>query len=67
MSEWISVDDRLPDIIGDYICYDQGGEIAWAFFTSNKRWAYSSCYGEGGFYESVTHWMPLPEPPENKS
>lgn len=60
--EWISVKDRLPYVIGNYIIY--GGEdlhyIAWAFFNSKNKWV---DFNKTSFYETVTHWMPLPEPP----
>lgn len=60
--EWISVEDRLPDTIGDFIIYDAGlNHIAWSFLNSNKRWV---AWGHNSFYENVTHWMPLPELPE---
>lgn len=65
MSEWISIKDRLPDVIGDYLCYDDGAGIAWAFFNSAKQWAYSHLDGDNGYYVFVTHWMPLPEPPKD--
>ncbi len=62
--EWISVEDRLPDTIGSYLIYRKNKEyntIAWAFFNSDKMWA-----ADNNFYEGVTHWMPLPEPPKEK-
>ncbi len=61
MNEWINVEDRLPETIGHYLIYYNTGmekNVAWAFFTSQKRWA-----GGNMFYENITHWMPLPKPP----
>lgn len=64
MSEWISVKDRLPEEFVDVLAYLKNGKInrtwrdkvGFRNATSKKvRW-----YSDG----SVTHWMPLPEPPE---
>jgi hypothetical protein len=66
-NQWISVDDRLPEM-GSYLIHNirdeelNGSEIAWAFFNSDKKWANPSC----GFYYKVTHWMPLPNPPKKE-
>jgi len=57
--QWISVDDRLPEGDGEVLVWD--GEDIHACFRS----------GQGDFLSgvgsllvtSVTHWMPLPEPP----
>jgi len=60
---WRSVEDGLPEYIGAYLIYfieELSGVIAWSFFNSDKKWAIPSC----GFYQNVTHWMPLPEPPK---
>lgn len=62
-NEWISVKDRLPEKRKDVLCFFQDGimqrsiiEISW--IDSFQRFMYEEIYGE------VTHWMPLPEPPE---
>ena len=61
MSEWISVEDRLPE----------HNQIVLVF---NKNWLLKNMSTDlflekGGrkwflMYRDVTHWMPLPEPPE---
>ena len=58
MSEWISVKDRLPEPLANVlVCYESGRvDIAWVY--RDPRFAYESLYG------IATHWMPLPEPPE---
>jgi hypothetical protein len=80
MSEWISVKERLPEEKGKYLVYNGGfavgvGYMKVAWFThrydgveehllGRTMWYdYDSEYGD---YEirSVTHWMPLPEPPK---
>ena len=52
--QWISVDDRLPDIRAGWILayWDDGDITLWRA----KKLA--------GGKDYVTHWMPLPEPPE---
>lgn len=61
MSEWISVKDRLPN----------KGEVVLCFFKYEPESPNVVCenlyYGSKIFMsdsEKVTHWMPLPEPPE---
>jgi hypothetical protein len=63
MSEWISVKERLPDNAFDVIVCDKSGfrRIAWWNDCKNE-WRPE---GEGsGPGSEVTHWMPLPDPPE---
>lgn len=68
---WISVEDRLPDVRGEYIvayhpCYwdDVKEEISVGMDSfrggknkTNKVWAKHK-------YQRVTHWMDKPEPPK---
>ena len=66
MSEWISVKDRLPEHAQDCL-------IAWA----GERSVFEAEFGissDGSYWSFVsddaevwhpTHWMPLPEPPED--
>ena len=60
--EWISVKDRLPErldvvIVQGGIAYYLPDEEAWMTITG-ERWP-----GRPIVW-NVTHWMPLPEPPE---
>ena len=59
MSEWISVKDRLPEKQQRVIvrCETVGTTVGWIMF---GKWATDL----GPDCGSVTHWMPLPEPPE---
>ena len=78
MSEWISVKDRLPEH-GAYVLVWLDGEDApivadyrptgWSARTDGLRvGCMAYCYGgmiENDFnQQEITHWMPLPEPPE---
>ena len=67
-SKWISVKERLPSVRDDGIaeCYlvSDGDLIHMAYYVINEwRFCESGQITEPMFYE-VTHWMPLPEPPE---
>jgi hypothetical protein len=67
--DWISVEDRLPDRIGAYLCQTKAEEV----YEPHRHILY---WGDGEWYWSingigaeeaivgliVTHWMPLPEP-----
>lgn len=59
MSEWISVKDRLPKSDGFY--------LAWFTFEDGLH-GYDIFYYNCGVSlpSSLTHWMPLPEPPESE-
>lgn len=58
-SEWISVEERLPERNGRYLTHcDIEGQSLVCILHYCKV---------GGFNEgTVTHWMPLPEPPKMK-
>lgn len=77
MSQWISVKDKLPELPDSkwcsrvVICCDVNGHVAPMHWERGivrgklvERWKYiwNRIYdGEG-----ITHWMPLPEPPETE-
>lgn len=62
---WISVKDRLPDNIKDVIVYDEYGLMYLAYYHPfRKYWLYVFTGKECA--HKITHWMPLPEPPEIK-
>lgn len=62
MSEWISVQDRLPEppcrclVYTPYNVYGDG--MITATFTE-FGWM------TPGYIEQITHWMPLPKPPDD--
>jgi len=59
MSEWVSVEDRLPE--GDRTVL----VLVWAGHFEIGTWTgeYWYCDRDVERLYRVTHWMPLPEPP----
>ena len=70
MSEWISVKDRLPELIpcnagtaySEVVIVWTSGRKAMAAVFSGDSFICAADYWEA-WDEEVTHWMPLPEPP----
>lgn len=70
---WISVKDRLPDIRGCYLVYRPNfnviyplGQATVCYFDGNV-WYDDYKATEGlELHFSITHWMPLPEPPKEE-
>lgn len=64
VQEWVSVDDRLPEEKVDCIVHYKH-----AYCNNDGYWAIGICFYDGEKFRidlayKVTHWMPLPEPPE---
>jgi hypothetical protein len=57
MSEWINVKNCKPKRISCVLAYGNG-MIYFAFYSS----AGNFCM-DNDFIDNITHWMPLPEPP----
>jgi hypothetical protein len=53
MSQWIPVDERLPPEETRLLAYDGDKVFESEYWNGNWEWC-----------ADVTHWMPLPEPPE---
>lgn len=78
--KWIPVSERLPDKDGKYLAFKQHHYGAWQdvvgfakdgesvskYDLENEKDIWYNYASEYGYYsiDSVTHWMPLPEPPE---
>ena len=63
--EWISVEDRLPEENELVLMWEpdfgEKGVVENGYFTEDK--VFSDSYGELN-NDVVTHWMPLPPPPD---
>lgn len=59
-AKWIAVSDRLPLNDGQYLC------ATWLHMDMTQHVEVASYRGGAGTFSeaSVTHWMPLPQPPQ---
>jgi hypothetical protein len=65
-NKWISMEDRLPEENGRYLCYvKEQNDLGISYYQWN------CAYTEGvGFIKpnhntiEITHWQPLPTPPK---
>lgn len=70
MNEWISVKERLPSVKKDVLMYYASSDnMAVGFlFETDEDMTFWRAYTDAGWTtdcdESPSHWMPLPEPPE---
>ena len=68
--KWIPVTERLPDNIGEevLVCNEDYGKSDLGFATvavyNGNGWL--ECWDRKMYLASITHWMPLPEPPEKE-
>ena len=60
-TRWIPVSERLPTPSMQAVLIFDGGEVYYAYF-DNNQFIYRHLPGYGP--SNVTHWMPLPEPPQ---
>lgn len=57
---WISVEDRLPEFGESILAWDNSVEcICFGWYSKDHGFTETT-----RFIKEVTHWMPLPEPPE---
>ena len=64
--EWISVDERIPEERCECLTVDKRGVVLQASYSGRHR-AFNATDEDDGDtlkFDDVTHWMPLPEPPE---
>lgn len=66
MSDWVSVDDRLPDSGEWYLVANSKYKHLEIVFFDGTNGAGIHWLQNGDYLERVTHWMPLPEPPEGE-
>ena len=59
VQDWVSVDNRLPEPTEKAICINRHGDMMIGTYT---EWGCMfPCY-----FESRTHWMPMPHPPKGE-
>ena len=65
IQRWIPVTERLPETFATVLIYT-GSKVHEAFLQKDRKWL--AVFGDSLIIESsdVTHWMPLPEPPEEE-
>jgi Lar family restriction alleviation protein len=59
---WVSVSERLPEA-GERVIGLFGG-VPWEVYWTGKKWTRNEIDYEDWFDAKLTHWMPLPQPPE---
>lgn len=58
--EWIDVNERLPEKAKFVIIHKHNGHVFGAYYNADSMFM----YGEIDQTDQVTHWMPLPSPPQ---
>lgn len=61
MSEWISVDEKMPQQMSDVLVTD-GNDVKAMWWNGEKWDSWAARYSLDT--DEVTHWQPLPEPPQ---
>lgn len=70
MPKWISVEEKLPEERGTYLTVVRCLKGTWVEINNydhlEERWEHDIVEYSEDVTEFVTHWMPLPEPPEEE-
>ena len=66
VQEWVSVDDRLPKNWTDVLVSSRFGFLETAVYTGTPGKWRIGWNGDMLESDSITHWMPLPEPPKGE-
>lgn len=71
MTDWISVKDRRPK--GNCLAFSAESDyffedylVGWIEESAESKTGYI-CISDGEVLKNVTHWMPLPNPPEERN
>lgn len=63
--QWIKCSDRLPKKHQTVLVADRFGNVFSGIYYNGKNFITRHTFGDT--VSAVTHWMPLPEPPEELS
>jgi len=66
MPEWISVKDRMPED-GKEVLFCDGSSIMVGRYNGDEKFWELTDANMIAYAVDITHWMPLPEPPESES
>lgn len=61
---WISVEDELPKDYESVLAAVGGNHFAFVGICLNKKTWYCNIQNKSVEIEGITHWMPLPQPPQ---
>ena len=64
MSEWISVKDKLPDKTDYYLVCLESPRCGLKDGVTTSYYQHKAKNWKAVYNPSVTHWMPIPEPPK---
>ena len=67
VQEWVSVDDRLPEVGGYVVCIAKRNPFS-RFMPMVARIEKNGWVNPitGQYISEVTHWMPIPQPPKGE-
>ena len=66
VQEWISVDDELPEDDSDVLAYLRIGEESRICPANYAKGMWFDWIFNTPVTESITHWMPIPQPPKGE-
>ena len=66
LNGWISVKDRLPDYFTSVLVWCPGNKCIYAAYRNARQewYTFDDTIAGHVVVNMVTHWMPMPEPPE---
>ena len=65
MTDWIRCSERVPEVTQWCLCFADGAIACRAWNYENQRWEdWQGCQDPGLALQAITHWQPLPPPPD---